>query len=339
MSRAIVFLAQAALWIASIFGAIDAPAAATNTPKLLCAGNNDLAPVYLLQGANGALSRMEVTVLKSGRYDVSYVQVSLDELHAECANGMSVAALVPRLNTGLKAGVPSEMSVPSSFTIMTSTTVACKYGLPPPECRRQVWGNFWVPGSMPSYDNAHIVQYDLAQSGFSSAASGTHFVNSLLTVSNSNFVAEFQGKGMIIGAANSCPNAGYNAIIQTWQNNSSMPTNQSQAWYGTCVPLSPTDAYRFLVGANRDQGTAAWVYPPGAVNPIQNLVSSADQYFWSSPTWLNGGNPGYSTPYPSYSYSGTGASGTAFFVATFAPIASTEVWSLSFSGVTAVTQP
>ena len=322
-----------------MLGIADAGAAANNVPNLLCSGSNDHAPVYLFQAANGALSRMEVMPTHGGSYTDSYIDVSLEALLAECANGTSIAVLpVPQIE-GLKRGVLSLPSLPSSFTIKTSTFVACKYGGPPPDCRRNVWGNFWVPSTMPPSDNAHIVRYDFAQSGFSSAVSGTHFVNSLLTVSNSNFATEFQGKGLIIGMANSCPGSGYNAIIQTWQNNPTIPTSQSQAWYDTCVPLSATDTYHIVVGANRDQAIAAWIYPPGAANPIQNLVSSADNYFWSSPSWLSGGNPGQLNPYSTFSYTGHGASGVAFFVATFAPVASTEIWSLSFNAVSSVTQP
>ena len=147
-----------------------AAAASIYTPALICSGKNDSAPVYLLKDAQGTLTRMEVTAHKDDSYLTSYVKVSIEELLAECANGVSIAALPARQVDGLKDGlkdrlkddVPTQSSLPASFTIMTSTTIACKYGQPPPSCRRAVWGNFWVPGSMPASDNAHIAQFDLA---------------------------------------------------------------------------------------------------------------------------------------------------------------------------------
>ena len=323
-------------------------AAATSVVKLLCSGRNDNAPVYVREAANGTLSRMEVAVSKNGSYIASYVEVSNSELLAECANGTSVAALPATEVEGLKSGVPSQTTFPSSFTIQTSTTISCKYGQPPPTCRRDVWGNFWIPNSMPSSDNAHIVQYDLAQSGFISATLGTHFVNSLLTVSNSSFVTEFQGKGMINGVANECGGA-YSAVVQTWQNNGSInspgPSSNISGVFGssasinTCYTLSGASNYRFLVGANRDQASVFWAYPNGASPPaVSPPVTVGDQFFWSSQAWSTGTNTGISNPYSAYSYSGTGAAGVTFFVAG-PPVPSTDTWSLAFTTVSSVTQP
>ena len=316
-----------------------AAAASINTPALICSGKNDSAPVYLLKDAQGTLTRMEVTANKDGSYLTSYVKVSIEELLAECANGVSIAALPARQVDGLKDGVPTQSSLPASFTIMTSTTIACKYGQPPPTCRRALWGNFWVPSSMPSTDNAHITQFDFAQSDFNLSASGTHFVHSVLTVSNTSFASDFQGKGMIIGVANACGGA-YSSIVETWQNNPAAGGGfPSLVWPATCTTISPSSNYRFLVGANRDQGVQRWIYPPGSSTPAITALSAVDNYFWSSQDWASGANLPNTTPYPDYSYLGTGGSGVAFFVVTPGPIASTEVWSLSFTNVSSVTQP
>ena len=331
-----------------------AAAASINTPALICSGKNDSAPVYLLKDAQETLTRMEVTANKDGSYLTSYVKVSIEELLAECANGVSIAALPARQVDGLKDGVPTQSSLPASFTIMTSTTIACKYGQPPPSCRRAVWGNFWVPGSMPASDNAHIAQFDLAQSGFNNSSSGTHFVHSLLTVSNSSFAADFQGKGLILGVADAC-GGNYSSVLQTSQNNSDITapgtttraSNISGVWgqampstVNTCYTLSPTDNYRFLVRADHDQATVYYVYPNGFTTPtVLPTVTATEQFFWRSQSWGTSANSGYTNPYSSYSYSGTGASGVAFFVAGFVPIPSTEVWSLTFSDASSVTQP
>ncbi len=179
------------LFIASTFAASNIQPAAK--PDLLCSGKNDEAPVYLLRDAKGMLTRMEVSITNGGKYSAVPVEVTPDELLAECNGGMSIAVLPPMQIAARKdwlKSVPAMSSLPSSFTIMTSTYVACKYGLEPP-CRRQVWGNFWVEGTMLSSHTAHIVQYDLAPTDFSSASIRTHFVNSVLTVSNTSFASDF----------------------------------------------------------------------------------------------------------------------------------------------------
>ena len=165
---------------------------------------------------------------------------------------------------------------------------------------------------------------------------------------------------MILGVADAC-GGNYSSVLQTWQNNgtiiipgtatSSTPgtkaSNISGVWgqampstVDTCYTLSPTDNYRFLVRADRDQATVYYVYPNGSTTPtVLPTVTATEQFFWSSQSWGTSANSGYTNPYSSYSYSGTGASGVAFFVAGFVPIPSTEVWSLTFSDASSVTQP
>ena len=141
MKRAAVHLmSRATLCVVAMCGLVTTRAVAVELPTLLCSGKNDHAPVYLFRDVLGASTRMEVTANKDGRYQAEYVKVSGAELLAECANGVSIAALpTPLLKAEMhKDGVPTQSSLPSSFTIMTSTTITCKYGQPPPSCRRTV---------------------------------------------------------------------------------------------------------------------------------------------------------------------------------------------------------
>lgn len=346
--RAFVALATT-LFIGSTFAANNIQR--TDKTDLLCSGKNDEAPVYLLRDAKGMLTRMEVSATKEGRYSAVAVEVTSDELLAECKGGMSIAVL-PSMQIAARKdrlkGVPAMSSLPSSFTIMTSTYVACKYGLEPP-CRRQVWGNFWVEGTMPSSHTAHIVQYDLAPTAFSSASIRTHFVNSILTVSNTSFASDFQGKGMIIGQMDDC-GFGYASLAETWQNNNmsgAPPGTVGGVTWGTsstpntCYYMSGSNSYRFLVGANRDQFLQYWVYPNASPSPtVFGPWLPANQLFWSSQYWGTTTNAGVTNAYPAYSYSGLGASGVTFFVATLVPyVPASEQWSLSFTNVSSVTQP
>ncbi len=293
---------------------------------------------------------MDVTLSQEGRFAIAHIEVTPDELAAECKNGTSIAVLAAELSgpktQGFKAIIP-QSALPTSFTIMTSTTIACKQGQTP-QCRRAVWGNFWVPGSMPAAHNAHIVQYDVVQSNFAAATLSTHFVNTLLTVSNSNFTSDFQGKGMIIGVSGDC-GGNYSSLVETWQIGNiagAPPVANEQVNWGqftapnTCYSLSSVSSYRFLVGANRSQASQYWIYPNGSPTPTMlPTVAQVNNYFWSAQAWGTPANSAYTDLYSGYSYSGLGAAGVAFFVSTPGPIPVSEVWSLSFTNASSVTQP
>ncbi len=312
---------------------------AANLKNLICSGGNDDAPVYVLVTKGGAYFRIEATFDSKGRYKGQHVPVQKKEIDAECASGVSIAALqietpgpAKSLAKGetVKTVVPPQASLPTSFTIRTSTSIACKYGLEPP-CARTVWGNFWVPGTMPATQQAHIVHYTLSQWQFNASTPGTHFVNSVLTVSNTNFDTDFQGKGLIIGVANDC-GGNYSAILQTWQNNQQMESETSAAWYATCNTISPTGVYDIYVGANRQQGLQAIINGPGLSN-ANPTVSVFERYFWSSPWWAAGLNPAYPNQYPYVSYDGLGASGVAFLVVGPSRVPAAEEWALTFDNV------
>ncbi len=316
-----------------------ASAYAANPANLICTGKHDSAPVYVMATQNGTFYRTEISVDRNGRYNGVRIPVTRKEIDDECANGMSIATLSIEQPGGEKAassnakatksGVPPLASLPTSFTIRTSTTIACKYGLEPP-CARSVWGNFWVPGTMSAEEQAHIVHYNLSQWQFNSSTPGTHFVNSVLTVSNSDFQSDFQGKGLILGLANGCGGS-YSALLQTWQN-ASMPSNTSGAWYATCNAINPSGSYDIYVGANRQQDVQAIISGPGLSN-ANPQVSVFEQYFWSSPYWQAGLNAPTANQYPAVSYAGTGAMGVAFLVAGPSRIPVSEEWALTFDNV------
>lgn len=350
--------AQAALVMSVLFGTatglVTAQALAANFERV-CTGTNDQAPVFITRDPSGTLERLEVFFVdantgQSANYGKArnplsirgrYVAVSIDDVTAVCRSGISVAVMpkprssLPNFGNTPKAGVDPAATVPPSFTIQT--VAACKQGL---GCTTTVWGNFWVPGVMPGYHNAHLSQFTVTASNFHNAPNNGHFVHSLLTVSDTNLVADFDGKGMIFGYDTTyCGNGSptYGSVAETWviQNPPPpYPGNKVRVFNGigleipnTCSPMTPNDTYRFLVGANRQQQSQFYRYhgasmtpdyPPPGSNFDAYVVNSLHPYFRG------------------------GGAGVAFFVAggnQATPVYPLIQWSLTFTGVSTWTQP
>ena len=170
-----------------------------------------------------------------------------------------------------------------------------------------------MPANLPSGDTYQVADFTIGQYNFANSGVNTHFVNSVLTVSNSNLANDFDGKGMILGASNEC-GAPYSSIIETWaiQNFPACTPNSCNAivWApDTCSEWSQTEPKRYLVGANTSQQTVYWRYTPGD----------------SSPEFASPSVDSYTSAFRS------GGAGVAFFVAA-SP--TSQYWYLDFSDVT-----
>lgn len=148
--------------VATLVTALGGAAFAASIPptesfKVLCEGTNKLPPIYVAYIANGAFERLNVIRDdKSGQLRGGYVPVEQAQINSICAKGQAVsAAPKPLTADGDQAKVWTEYSLPSSFTIATY------YGL--------IFGNFWVPGYMPSSHEAHLASYDLYGNYFRSS--------------------------------------------------------------------------------------------------------------------------------------------------------------------------
>ena len=110
------------------------------------------------------------------RYKVLQRHRYIDDADAEPMKGGADSAKIPTY-----AAIPSSFSI-SAYTFWGVST-----------------GSFWVPGDMPSTDNAHLSTFDVSATNFENATGGAHFVHMLLASSNSNIDADYNGKGMIFG--------------------------------------------------------------------------------------------------------------------------------------------
>jgi len=311
--------------------------AQTPQPELLCSGKHDNAPVFLTRDANGVVERLEIESTKDGSYRGRYVAMPDDLLAELCRRGISLATMPKpdvRSESGKrqKAGIEQKPYLPTDFRIE---------GIYIPSYLNIVVGNFWVPGWMPASDNAHLAQYTVVDSNFGTNAypdNSRHFVNALTAWSNDDFSTGFKGKGVIFGA-----NCGrcfapvgttfpYAAVSQTWLlggpnecagiscavfNGGTVPPNIGPA---TGVVLANNTSYDYLIGANRLQESVYFLKP-----------SSSNT--WQTTPFTYSSEPSYNTfPYQPHQ------AGIAFFVASGLPHP-TGKWSLTFSGVSAWTQP
>ncbi len=309
--------------VATLVTALGGGAAfAASTPpsesfKVLCEGTNTLPPVYVAYIADGPFERLNVVRdEKSGQLRGRYVPVEQPEIDGICAKGQAVsAAPKPRTADGDQAKVWTEYSLPSSFTIATY------YGI--------IFGNFWVPGDMPSGHEAHLASYNLYGNYFRISTGGAHFVNSMLT--QANWTSNHTGMGMIfggdvagVGSSGGATCTPFSAVTESWHTlTASSPF--SITWrFGqssnTCSPDFYVDNQTFTVlsGANVQQRSTFYLYNYGSSTP-----------FFQAPIADSTGNafqPGYA--------------GIAFLVATgVTSLPTSEYWTLSFTNVTQWTQP
>lgn len=258
-----------------------------------------------------------------------------------CSDGISIS-IIPKAQSAIKkSGDLSKVDqlsvVPDHFSIV-GYNYGGAYG---------TYGNFWVPGTMPSNHNAHITQFDVAENGFYNATNGAHLVHMLTASSSATIDTEYQGKGMIFGpygyfcgpgsAGASSPGGGsYGSISETYMFPTPTPPasdytnlNRTKVWggydvsrdsfaavaapYHTCFQQQAGVSVTYLAGANRAQGS---VYYTKAS---------------SSSTWIT--TPAIDSSSP---YFRTGNAGVVFFVASGGP---PGVWTLQFTNVSSVTQP
>ena len=303
----------------------------------LCVGRNDTAPVFVTRDVKGVIERMEVTFVDATSPTTSavgsktakvpkatYEIADAEEIQAICKAGVSVAVMPKPIRSesaGLKA-LPALATLPINFTIMTSDTIACKGA---GNCFRNVYGNFWVPGTMPEAHDAHLTEYTVVIDNFHNAVNSAHFANSVLTVSDTNFVTDFDGKGIIFGRDTTYCGIGnapaFGSVAETWVVQPSTvevkvfsgplpgfyPGNTST----TCAAMTPNATYHFLVGANRRQESQHWRYLGSATTPdypppgfnfsdyvVINSFNSAFRPNGAGVAFLVGGGGGAGMPVP-----------------------------------------
>jgi hypothetical protein len=307
-----------------------------------------LGPVHLLRDqVLKQIVTMQVLGEPGASYKVTYEPVQEETVRSICDSGFDVSALIKPLasdstpksaaqNTEIKTIIPPFSSLPVTFSIFAY--------------QGQVYGNFWVPGTMPSNHNAHIVDYRVTSTNFHNASLGAHMVTVLTAVSLSNFDQDFDGKGFWFGSTTLCgssTNPSFSSLAQTWRLNlATTCTSEGPVFNGSniyffppspCPPVQLPQAlapntcsamaystsgagptYRFYGGANRQQASVYWRYLGS---------SSTPQY--QAPT-ITRVVPGYRT----------GHAGIALFVGgALGPLPFFETWNLSFTNATQRTQP
>ncbi len=260
------------------------------------------------------LQRLEVPVGQKNESFGKYVTVTSEEIRKLCEANLTIATIpkpqpirAAEPGNGLKVVISPVSSLPPAFSIVYVAGTA--------------YGNVWVPANLPSGDTYQVADFTVAQYNFAASGVNTHFANSVLTVSNSNFDNDFDGKGMILGVFPSCGSS-YSSVIETWaiQNypgcNSPGPSTCEATVWGpdSCAEWSQAEPKRYLVGANIWQQSVYWRYTPGD----------------SSPEFVSPGIASYTPAFRS------GGAGVAFFVAA-SP--TNQYWYLDFSDVTSYSGP
>lgn len=283
----------------------------------MCTGSNKLAPIYVNYTQTGGYERLDITRDERGQIKGKYLPVEQAQITGICADGQAISAM-PKPSTSevtlaagrQKGGVPPASSVPTSFTIATYYSY--------------VFGNLWVPASLPAGHHAHLAQYDIRATYFETATV-SHFVNSFLTASD-NFETYHSGKGHIFGPyiAGTGTSGGVtcypqSVVTETWQAYLGGIVWNAQADTNTCSPsfFNSGQTYRILAGANDSQQSTFWLYDEGAPYP-----------YFIAPTVLS----------PGPAFIG-GQAGTAFFVASTSALPANQYWTLGFQNVTVWTQP
>lgn len=303
-------------------------AAQAAEPKLLCQALPEQAvaaakgaPVLVMQFAGsdevfrmeGALASPKVDLKSPSTLGgVRMVSVQPDEIRKVCDAGYDVSvitmpnSLTPQSRQ--KGYLPPMTSVPSAFTIVGLWS--------------QTWGNFWVPQTLPSGHTYQVVDFQVTPYNYATSGSFSHIGVSVLTRSDSNFQADFDGKGVSIGGGFTGCDAhsiGVEAwAIQNWSEaNGCMPGPTCQAVVyapSSCATWEDTQPRRFVVGANVNQQVQYWSCAIGGACPPPN------------PVIVNTTMSGYRS----------GGAGVAFIHV----LGDTgSVWSLSFNAVNSYTSP
>jgi hypothetical protein len=250
------------------------------------------------------------------------VDVSADEMQRICDDGYPVEIL--ELNP-LSKQIPTRKSLPPLQVLPSSFTIyrPSRFGIPGPQ-----YGDFWVPANMPSGHTYQITQFMVTPSNFAASGTDSHLVVSTLTVSNSNFSDDFDGKGAIFYPNQNVYCGSNRTMLQSWamqgysggqcpgcvsvvfNGNAPSPWNTQPNSCGSWNAVTPK---RFLVGANIWQDSVYWRCVPNGTCPE-----------FASPT-VNSYTPQFRS----------GGAGIAFFVAA----TSNAGWSLAFDSVISYTGP
>ena len=316
MKKSVIYLA-ASFIITLGGGASNASAVPTeNQFKVVCDGSNKLPPIYLSYTATGDYERLDVTRGERGQLTGKYVQVEQAHIASICVDGQAISAMPKPSGSQTKRGTDRQKTVPTNPSVPNSFTIAAYYSY--------VFGNFWVPATLPTGHHTHLSQYDITANYFD-AATISHFANSLLTATD-NFETYHSGKGHIFGPniAGSGSSGGLtcypqSVVSETWQAfvpaivwNSSTATN-------TCSPsfFNSGQTYRVLAGANDSQQSTFWLYDVGAPSPyfVAPTVTSTNAAFIA------------------------GQAGIAFLVASTSPLPVDQYWTRGFQNVSVWTQP
>ena len=243
------------------------------------------------------LMRFEGRADKDNRLvGVKRVAVSDEEVKGLCEQGFPVAAL----NIGsAKAANRSKTIVEPLSALKTAFTIKSTnfYGYLP----WKIYGNFWVPGSMPTGHTYQVVDFTVTPNNYENSGPYSHFAVGTLVVSDSNFDHDSDGKrAAIFGGSGNCGSANKTAL-QSWaiQNHphSHPPSSSCGSYLGCSNPVfdgviaSPStcrawDAIvpkRFWVGANTWQGSVHWRCQPGGTCPefTSPSIDSTTPYFRS----------------------------------------------------------
>lgn len=293
-----------------------APASPNNESfKVLCDGTNKLPPIYVAYTRDGAFERLNIVRdEKTGQLRGGYVPVAQEHIDGICAKGQAISAAPKPLSAeGEGTKVYTSYTLPSSFTLATY------YGV--------IFGNFWVPGVMPSGHAAHLATYDVLAYRFSNATGGSHFVNSLLTFADWG-AGQHSGKGLIFGDIVEPGISGgvtcyeQSVVTETWHDGNYVwdGKNPSAPAPNTCSPnfYYTGQNYSVLNGANVYQESTYWLFNGGAGSP-----------FFQAPIVYS--------PHPGFR---AGYAGITFLVASAVPtLPFGEYWTLSFTNVFHWTQP
>lgn len=283
-----------------VFLVATSVAMAIPPPEMLCSGKNDNSPAFLTR------DDLAVATNKNGSLAAKYIEVTDAERAAICAAGVSLAVMpkpvierTEKLALGRQKALPTMPYVPTSFDI-TGLMVPGFTG---------VLGSFWVPGTMPGVDNAHLSRFTISQTGFEVDwyNNGKHFVHMLTTSSFSNIATDYHGKGLIFGLYGFyCSPGSYGAISETFfypVDTSVTPIGATRVWSGgsngspaagpvgsTCIDWIPTTSYDVLAGANRSQGSVYYYKTAGAgswlVTDVINDVVSTFRTGYSGVTYF-----------------------------------------------------
>lgn len=200
-----------------------------------------------------------------------------------------------------------------------------------------VAGNFWVAGSIPAADNAHISQFTMEQNGFEvDTNNGKHLGMMVMQHSTDNYATSFKAKGIALGLCAICfsndNNLYYAVASETWLVNNSPACDTGpcdvRLWNGgapetspaTGLRLSPYAKYDFLVGANKSQQSVYYVRQNGNTT-------------WTTTATVNSYNSSYNVSPWNISQAGVA------FIVSVTPGTQVGNWVLTFSNVSSRTQP